>query len=416
MRNGRWTSTSPTSPPPMPASTSPARTRATVIEKLDSDIDFSAAAFPYMAARVGHARRHSGAHPARRLRRRAGLRDPLPVRPRRSAVGPADGGRQAVRHRAVRRRGAAHPASGEGPHHRRPGHRRPDASRRSQHGMGARPRRSRSTSASAPSTCRWPRAPTRKLAGFALIDAGAPMPKECHLVIRDGDIAGRVTSVTRSPTLDKVVGLAYLPIDLTEPGKRFEIRVDGGVMVRGRDGGDAVLRSRKQAAGNVTRNASMIDPVAFARRSPLRRQLQAAGAVWGDVGDAAIAESVGEAPPFRGLGIVDLSPLPRLGFKGRGTIPAMQARGITARSNAQSRLSPAGRRPVPRAGAGRSNPAVQSRRRRREACTTRSELAHRGRGAHLSTAAPRQPRLARRGRRGRTGDVRQAVRHRSAAR
>ena len=72
----------------------------------------------------------------------------------------------------------------------------------------------------------------RKLAGFALIDAGAPMPKECHLVIRDGDIAGRVTSVTRSPTLNKVVGLAYLPLDLTEPGKRFEIRVDGGVMVR----------------------------------------------------------------------------------------------------------------------------------------------------------------------------------------
>ena len=73
----------------------------------------------------------------------------------------------------------------------------------------------------------------------------------------------------------------------------------------------------------------MTDPVAFARRSPLRRKLQAAGAVWGDVGDAAIAESVGEAPPFRGLGIVDLSPLPRLGFKGRGTIPAMQARGVT---------------------------------------------------------------------------------------
>ena len=71
----------------------------------------------------------------------------------------------------------------------------------------------------------------RKLAGFALVDAGAPMPKECHLIIRDGDIAGRITSITRSPTLNKVVGLAYLPIDLTEPGKRVDIRVDGGVMV-----------------------------------------------------------------------------------------------------------------------------------------------------------------------------------------
>ncbi|MEI9900067.1 MAG: glycine cleavage T C-terminal barrel domain-containing protein [Hyphomicrobium sp.] len=72
---------------------------------------------------------------------------------------------------------------------------------------------------------------TRKLAGFALIDPAAPAPKECHLVIRDGDIAGRVTSVTRSPTLGKIVGLAYLPPDLAEPGKRFEIRIDGGRMV-----------------------------------------------------------------------------------------------------------------------------------------------------------------------------------------
>jgi sarcosine oxidase subunit alpha len=51
-------------------------------------------------------------------------------------------------------------------------------------------------------------------------------------VIRDGGIAGRVPSVTHSPTRSKVVGLAYLPPDLTEPGKRFEIRVDGGRMVQ----------------------------------------------------------------------------------------------------------------------------------------------------------------------------------------
>ena len=43
--------------------------------------------------------------------------------------------------------------------------------------------------------------------------------------------AGRVTSVVRSPTLGKVVGLAYLPPDLAEAGKRFAIRVDGGRMV-----------------------------------------------------------------------------------------------------------------------------------------------------------------------------------------
>ena len=80
MRNGGWMSTSPTSPPPMPASTSPARRRARVIEKLDSDIDFSRRGIPLYGSAGRQARRHSGARAARRLRRRAGLRDPLPRR------------------------------------------------------------------------------------------------------------------------------------------------------------------------------------------------------------------------------------------------------------------------------------------------------------------------------------------------
>ncbi|MBY0224585.1 MAG: (2Fe-2S)-binding protein [Hyphomicrobium sp.] len=71
---------------------------------------------------------------------------------------------------------------------------------------------------------------TRKLVGFTVIDSSAPVPKECHLVIRGGQIVGRITSVVKSPTLGKVVGLAYLPLDMTDVGQRFEIRVDG-VMV-----------------------------------------------------------------------------------------------------------------------------------------------------------------------------------------
>lgn len=72
----------------------------------------------------------------------------------------------------------------------------------------------------------------------------------------------------------------------------------------------------------------MVEPAAFARRSPLRRRLQALGAGWHSLGDAAIAETVGEASASSGITIFDLSPLPRLGFKGRGTIPAMQRRGV----------------------------------------------------------------------------------------
>jgi sarcosine oxidase, subunit gamma len=73
----------------------------------------------------------------------------------------------------------------------------------------------------------------------------------------------------------------------------------------------------------------MADPLAYARRSPLRRRLEAEGAAWGDLGDVAVAETIGDAAPSGGIAIVDLSPLPRLGFKGRGTIPAMQSRGIS---------------------------------------------------------------------------------------
>jgi sarcosine oxidase, subunit alpha len=53
-------------------------------------------------------------------------------------------------------------------------------------------------------------------------------------VIRGGDIAGRVTSAVRSPSLGKVIGLAYVPGDLAEPGSRFEIRIEGGRMIEAR--------------------------------------------------------------------------------------------------------------------------------------------------------------------------------------
>ncbi|MHA1538154.1 MAG: FAD-dependent oxidoreductase [Alphaproteobacteria bacterium] len=71
----------------------------------------------------------------------------------------------------------------------------------------------------------------RQLAGYRLTDSAAPLPKECHLVIRAGEIVGRVTSSAYSPTLKCAIGLAYLPSDSGGEGKRFSIRVDGGQMV-----------------------------------------------------------------------------------------------------------------------------------------------------------------------------------------
>ncbi len=72
---------------------------------------------------------------------------------------------------------------------------------------------------------------SRRLVGFTLADPAAPCPKECHLVVRDGGIAGRVTSAAMSDALGRVVGLAYVPPDLTAVGSRFTVRVDRGAEV-----------------------------------------------------------------------------------------------------------------------------------------------------------------------------------------
>ncbi len=68
----------------------------------------------------------------------------------------------------------------------------------------------------------------RKLVGFTLPDREAPPPEECRLVIRDGEITGRVTSCAFSPILEKVIGLAYVAPDQAERDGRFEIKLDGG--------------------------------------------------------------------------------------------------------------------------------------------------------------------------------------------
>ncbi len=73
----------------------------------------------------------------------------------------------------------------------------------------------------------------------------------------------------------------------------------------------------------------MTNPLTFLRRTPLRRQHEAAGASWKSLADVAIANSPADLAQVRKLAIADLTPLPRLGFKGRGTIEAMQKRGIT---------------------------------------------------------------------------------------
>jgi len=70
----------------------------------------------------------------------------------------------------------------------------------------------------------------------------------------------------------------------------------------------------------------MTDPRRHTRRSFVYRRLLAAGASFREVGDSAVAVSVPGAGGS--LGLADLSPLPRLGYKGRNALAALAALGL----------------------------------------------------------------------------------------
>ncbi len=73
-------------------------------------------------------------------------------------------------------------------------------------------------------------------------------------------------------------------------------------------------------------------PTDLPRRSFVYRKLQAAGANFAEVNGGAVAgdfgDPDGEAAAARRLGLVDLSPLPRIGFKGAGTAEWLAEQGV----------------------------------------------------------------------------------------
>lgn len=77
------------------------------------------------------------------------------------------------------------------------------------------------------------RGPRQLLVGFETHEAAHAL-KECHLVIENGAIAGRVTSVAYSHTLAKTLGLAMLKPELATLDRTISIRSDDGTFVRAR--------------------------------------------------------------------------------------------------------------------------------------------------------------------------------------
>jgi sarcosine oxidase subunit alpha len=72
----------------------------------------------------------------------------------------------------------------------------------------------------------------RRLVGFTVSPtSGAGRIEECHLIIDQGRIIGRVTSVAYSPILQRVIGMAFIAPEKAATGTPFQIRVDDGSLI-----------------------------------------------------------------------------------------------------------------------------------------------------------------------------------------
>jgi aminomethyltransferase len=68
------------------------------------------------------------------------------------------------------------------------------------------------------------RAEKEKLVGFTMEED--VLPAEGAQIVVEGLPVGRVTSARRSEAVGEVIGLAWVPIDRSEPGTRIEIVID----------------------------------------------------------------------------------------------------------------------------------------------------------------------------------------------
>jgi sarcosine oxidase subunit alpha len=73
----------------------------------------------------------------------------------------------------------------------------------------------------------------QQLIGFELennFTGSAPL--ECNLIIQQGEISGRITSIAWSPTLNRHIGMAFVRPDLAENGNMLSIRLSDSSMVK----------------------------------------------------------------------------------------------------------------------------------------------------------------------------------------
>jgi len=71
---------------------------------------------------------------------------------------------------------------------------------------------------------------TRSLVGF-ILPGESILPEEANLTLNSEDIAGRITSVAHSTTLDKTIGLCYVTPEQSEVGTTFDIKLSDGTRI-----------------------------------------------------------------------------------------------------------------------------------------------------------------------------------------
>ncbi|MFT7413650.1 MAG: sarcosine oxidase subunit alpha [Methylophagaceae bacterium] len=87
----------------------------------------------------------------------------------------------------------------------------------------------------------------KRLAPFTLaVDFSGQMPEDCNLVIENGEIKGRVTSISFSSEVGRVIGFAYIDPNKVEAGSQFEIKTDNGSMVKATVVKTPFLNSKKE--------------------------------------------------------------------------------------------------------------------------------------------------------------------------
>lgn len=170
-----------------------------------------------------------------------------------------------------------------------------------------------------------------KLVGFMLAkDFQGTPPSECCLVIEQGDIAGRVTSIACSPALQQYIGLAYVQPNMAKEGNRFTIRTVDGELVTATICPTPFydpenLRQKEEtifALGERPEKVPLrVSPLQDATSALVgtRRNINNMTALFAMEGDETKAASVG---------IADLSFLNRFGVKGAGAAAWLESCGI----------------------------------------------------------------------------------------